>query len=44
MKNKGESSSIVNRGRKVVGVRQSGLNQLYESRAKRKCIEIMSDL
>ena len=36
--------SIVNRESKGVGVRQAGLNQLYESRAKRKGIEMMSDL
>ena len=44
MKNRGNLNSIVNRGSKVVGVRQTGLNQLYETRAKRKGTEIMSDL
>ena len=41
---RGKLNRIVNTGSKVVGVRQTGLNQLYESRAKRKGIAIMSDL
>ena len=44
MKNRGNLDSIVNRGSKVVGVSQTGLNHLYEMRVKRKGIEIMSDL
>ena len=35
-------NSIVNRGSKVV--RQTGLNELYEKRAMRKGLQIMSDL
>ena len=34
--NRGKLDSIVNRRSQVVGVGQTGLNQLYESRAKRK--------
>ena len=44
MKNRGKLNSIVNRGSKVVGVIQTGRNQLYESRAKRTSTEITSDL
>ena len=34
VKNRGILNSIVSRGSKVVGVKQTGLNQLHESRAK----------
>ena len=44
VKNRGKLDSIVNRGSEVVRVRQTGLNQLYEMKAKRKGIDIMSDL
>ena len=44
VKNRDKLDSIVNRGSQVVGVRQTGLNRLYESRAKRKGLEIMTDL
>ena len=44
VKNKGKFNSIINRGSTIVGVRQTGRNQLYETRAKRKDIEITSDL
>ena len=44
VKNRGRLNSIVNRGSKVVGVRQTGLNELYEKRAMRKGLQIMSDL
>ena len=44
MKNRGRLNSIVNRGSKVVGVRQTGLSELYEKRAMRKGLQIMSDL
>ena len=37
-------NSIVNRGRQVVGVKQTGLNQLYDRSAQRKRIETMSEL
>ena len=37
-------NSIVNRGSKDVGVRQTGLSELYEKRAMRKGLQIMSDL
>ena len=43
MKNRGRLNSIVNRGRKVVGVRQTGLSELYKKRAARKGLQIMSD-
>ena len=42
VKNRDKLNSIVNRGNKVVGVRQTGLNQPDES--KRKGVEIMNDL
>ena len=42
MKNRGKLNSIVSRASKGVG--QTGLNQVYELRAKRKGIEKMSDL
>ena len=42
MKNRGMLNGVVYKGSKVVGVRQTGLNQLCESRAKRKGIHIMS--
>ena len=44
MKNRGRLNSIVNRGRKVVGVIQTGLSELFEKRAMRKGLQIMSDL
>ena len=40
-KNRSKLNSIVNRGSKVVGVKQAGLN---ETRVKRKGLEMMSDL
>ena len=39
MKNRG---SIINRGSEVVGVRQTELNHLYETRAKKKDIKIVT--
>ena len=39
MKNKGKLYSSINRGGKVVEVRQTGLHQVYQSRAKIKSIE-----
>ena len=44
VKNRGRLNSIVNRRSKVVGVRQTGLSELYENRAMRKGLQIMSDL
>ena len=44
MKNRGRLNSIVNKESKVVGVRQTGLSELYEKRATRKGLQIMSDL
>ena len=44
VKNRGRLNSIVNRGSKVVGVRQTGLSELYEKRAMRKGMQIMSNL
>ena len=37
-------NSIVNRGRKVVGVRQTGLRELDENKTTRKGLQIMNDL
>ena len=44
VKNRGRLNSIVNRGSKVVGVGQTRLSELYEKRAMRKGLQIMSDL
>ena len=44
VKNRGRLNSVVNRGSKVVGVRQAGLSELYEKRVTRKGLQIMSDL
>ena len=43
-KNRGRLNSIVNRGSKIVGVRQTGLSELYEKRAMRKGLKIMRNL
>ena len=43
VKNRGKLNSIVNTLSKVMGLKQTGLNQVHESRAWRKAIEIMSD-
>ena len=44
VKNRCRLNSIVNSGSKVVGVRQTGLSELYEKRAMRKGLQITSDL
>ena len=44
VKNRGRLNSIVNRGSKVVGVRQTGLSELYKKRTMRKGLQIMSDV
>ena len=44
VKNRGRLNSIVNRGSKVVGVRQTGVSELYEKRAMRKGLQVISDL
>ena len=42
--NRSKLNTIVNRGSTVLGVRQTGLNQLCDSRAKRNGVEIVNDL